>query len=408
MGKKFLALSMLAVAFAACSDNEGEGTNVPMAVEEAFNEKYPNSTDVAWAKKGVYYVASFNNGGTKAVSTENAAWFGESGEWHMSDQDISFNSLPQAVKDALTNSEYNGWSVEEVDLIERKDIDKVYVIEVEKNDMDADVYISENGVIVKEIKESDEDEDYEDLIPGDLTDGIQSTINAKYPNAYIVDIDDEDNHIEVEIVDGDVKREVLFTNNSEWISTITEIEYSDLTAAAQAAFEGSSYASYEIDDIDEYVTASNGSYYILEVDTDNDDEDIKIPFDGSSVTVAPDNDDDVESATPAEIAAFITNRYSGAQIEDSENKDGYLVVKFKHENIEKKARFNGKNEWVDTKWDIDKDDLPEYVTTAVTTNHAGYEIDDVEMVDTEAKKYYSLELENDQTDDEITYDVTVQ
>ena len=53
-----------------------------------------------WETKSGYYVADFYDG------YEASAWFTQDGKWQMTETDIPYNALPQAVKMSFENSEY--------------------------------------------------------------------------------------------------------------------------------------------------------------------------------------------------------------------------------------------------------------------------------------------------------------
>ena len=81
-----------AVALVGCDKND-DAVQVPAQVETAFHAMYPNATDVRWSGRSGYMVADFRESGVA-----NSAWFDHSGGWHMTDTDIPYQALPEAVK----------------------------------------------------------------------------------------------------------------------------------------------------------------------------------------------------------------------------------------------------------------------------------------------------------------------
>ena len=61
---------------------------------------------------------------------EKEAWFNTKGEWVMTESDILFENLPKAIQTAFGESEYKDWRVDDVDMLERVEMETMYVIEV--------------------------------------------------------------------------------------------------------------------------------------------------------------------------------------------------------------------------------------------------------------------------------------
>lgn len=131
--------------FASCSNDENnplpDGTSgeVPALVLDEFNSLFPGATNVVWSTKGEYAVASFYWDGSRAdnVVRNHTAWFAlANGVWGMTEKEIRFADLPEAVKNAFGASEYGQapWRADdEVDVLKRNgDSEILYVIDVEK------------------------------------------------------------------------------------------------------------------------------------------------------------------------------------------------------------------------------------------------------------------------------------
>ena len=138
-----------------------------------------------------------------------------------------------------------------------------------------DLYYSKDGVLVKKLVDADNDYDYGDYIPAAPVEGVEAFLKANFPNARILDIDREDNMTEVEILDGQVVRELLFDKASNWLFTKTETVYAALPAVVKQALEASEYAGYHVDDVDHYATPEE-EYYRLELESVKGDVKVKI------------------------------------------------------------------------------------------------------------------------------------
>lgn len=414
--KLFRNLWILAAAALAATGCEkeraapGGAATVSEAARAAFETRYPGASQVRWEMKGEYAVAEFAWNGTRAAASGHAAWFvNADGKWSMTETDIRFDELPEAVRRAFEAGEYASWRVDDVDKLERSGVEVIYVIEVEQNGTEMDLYYTADGVLVKCVADSGADYDYGDFIPSAPSGGIESFIASRYPGARIIDVDAEYEGTEVELVDaGRVKHELFFDRGENWRYTKTELRRAELPSAVVAAWEASDYSEakgYRLDDVDLYETASEGTFYRLELESRGGDVKVKITPDGTlSLYEAPQTGGG--AAVGSSIEEFIASRYPGAVILEKDYDDGYLEVDIRHEGVEKELRFNGAGQWLKSSWEVRVASLPAAVTEAVRNSaYADYRIDDAEFVETPDGVWYALELEGSR-DRELTLRVT--
>lgn len=408
-----MAAGCLLMTLTSCKSSEeildqpADQVPVPTKVEEALATRYPGATSVTWVTKGEYAVANFVFAETRAAETavSHSAWFDNQGSWYMTETDIPFDALPEAVKTAFAASEYaaDGWRLDEVDRLEREGAELVYVIEVERTvggvKTEANLYYSSDGVLVKTVVDAETDYDYGDYIPSKPATGIDNYLKTNFPNARILEIDYEDGMTEVEILDDRMVRELLFDRTGNWLYTKTEMNRYSVPAGVMQVLESSEYATYYIDDIDYYQTAEK-NYYRFELESIQGDVKVEITAEGVlTVTTpgggqTPGTGEGNGSMVAQEITDFINSKYPNARILEYDYDDGYLEVEIYHESREKDVYFNGSNSWVITKWDIRRNELPQAVLeTLQNSEYASYELDDIEFIQTPTAEYYQLELE---------------
>lgn len=278
----------------SCDNNDDESVNVPVELQNAFSTMYPNITNVKWEAKAGYYVADFRNG------YDASAWFTQDGKWQMTETDIPYSALPQEVKNAFEGSEYttaSGWRIDDVDKLERVNLETVYVIEVENKNQEVDLYYSEGGVLIKSIVDTDDDND-DHYLPeqnGQLTEAMRNFIDTQYPGARLVEVDIEDDgqyrgYTEVDIIhlDNDLKRnvskEILFDKSGTWVHTSWDVRRTDLPAVVLTAIDTqitTNYPGYRFDDA-ECIENANGKYYRIELEKNNSqDVYLNLNVDGS-------------------------------------------------------------------------------------------------------------------------------
>ncbi|HIZ88222.1 MAG TPA: PepSY-like domain-containing protein [Candidatus Coprenecus pullistercoris] len=393
----------LMVITTSCNKQGPEGginDELKNELQAALLEKYPDAQNVVWSEKSGYYVADFAAPIVRAANDmiSYSAWFDNRCQWHMTETDIPYDMLPEAVRTAFAASEYADWRIDDVDMLLRGGVETLYIIEVEGTNADGvrqevDLYYSEDGVLVKTVVDADRDYDYGDCIPDTPAQSIFEFIESSYPGARIVEVDIEHGMTEVEIIDGRVCRELLFDSSGSWLYTKTEVRVSDVPSEIRTALEASEYGDYRIDDVDYYQTPQE-EFYRFELENRDDDIKVDVLADGTVRLVERDDEwSGNGQMVGSEIAALIEQAYPGARILEMDYDDGYLEVEIWHDGREKDMYFNGAGEWVWTEWDICYSEIPEAVMNVLASEYAGYEVDDVKYVDTPDGGFYSVELE---------------
>ena len=394
----------------SCNDNDDLHSNpvpenIPEKVILEFNAKYPNATNVTWSTKDTYAVANFYLPSTRTESHEpnNTAWFNMAGHWNMTETEISYQQLPEAVKTAFEASPYASWRIDnEIDKLQRSDnSETLYIIEASPKEgnveTEVDLYYTEEGILVKEIVNAEADNDYYEYLPQQPEGNIQTWLDQNFPNVRIVDYDCEQNGTEVEIIANGLKHEILFDNQQQWVYTKTEYERRDLTQIPTSILNHLRTSPYytsdnAIDDVEKYTTRDNGTYYCFELKTAYDD-DVKVYVNETGIISRPQNGSDGgNSNVPVEdeLQNFIDQKYPGAIILEKDYDHGYLEIDILHDGIEKEIKFNGQNQWVRTEWEVRQ--LPDAIKNTITAQ--GYTLDDNEFdyVETTDSSWYEVEV----------------
>ncbi len=280
-----LGLILSVITLQSCDNDNDIPYSDNELVETAFVQKYPGATGMDWEKVNSFSVVDFYKDGKQLE-----AWFDQAGVWYLTETDLpSINALPDFVKEAFLAGDYATWRVDDIDMIERKDMETIYVVEVEKGSQEFDLYYSPVGTLIKVVAEASNKDDNEHYLPVAIESPITAYIQTHYPQARILEVENERGMIEVDIMDGNICRELLFKSDAQWVHTKTGVRKSAVPQLVINALERSEYATYGIDDIYFYETASR-NYYYFELESKSKEVDLIITLEGNIEVVKISND----------------------------------------------------------------------------------------------------------------------
>ena len=255
-----LLLGVVTIFISACNNKDESpknesNNNLPEVVSSAFAKQFPNATNVKWIEKNNYHVASFDLTAKSRTEAKpgnlNEVWYTPQGSCGLIELELSMAELEQdfnAVFTTWKKSIYftEAYQIDDVDLLQRDNNsnDTVVKIEIEKGELERELYFATSGVLVKDVVSSDDDE--ENLpCPQQLTDYI----NNHYSDAIIVDFeaDDEDGTYEVEILftQTDIEKELVFNKKYELISIEIDMNDDDLIELIKSQFTAEEIAEIE-------------------------------------------------------------------------------------------------------------------------------------------------------------------
>ncbi len=271
--KYFLLMALAVVGFQSCDDDDNNIAPVPEALKEAFAQKYPSVNNKRWETRGHYYVADFNS-----QMQDASAWFTADGTWQMTETDITYSTLPAAVKTAFESGEYAAWQVDDIDRLERLNREMVYVIEVELREQEMDLYYSADGVLIKSVVDVDDDSSH--YLPVTLPDAVKQFVENRYPGAVVAEVEREKGYLEVDILHERIGKEVIFGADNSWMSTSWDVASNTLPdAVKQAVATAPQWAGYHIDDA-EFFESPNGEFYLLELEKGESEVEVKVTAEG--------------------------------------------------------------------------------------------------------------------------------
>jgi len=147
MKMKIFFLSLVSALSFSCSDDM---YTPDAAVKATFKSMFPKAIFVDWEMEAGYVNAEFTHDGTR-----KDAWFETNGSWLMTETDIRSSDIPAAIKNALNQSEYADWRIDDADYLEFADADPMYVLDMEKGENEVDLYFAADGTLKETKKDSD-------------------------------------------------------------------------------------------------------------------------------------------------------------------------------------------------------------------------------------------------------------
>ena len=142
--KSLLALILSICLFTVHSN--GQIRKIPSSVTEALKTQYPNATAIEWSDKLTGYAATFSDSSTKLI-----AYYSNDAVWEKTEQQIEFDSLPEAVKTGKDKSKYAEWDTGIIEKIMLPEDKIQYRVQVEKNDFQKkNLYFTADGKLLKD------------------------------------------------------------------------------------------------------------------------------------------------------------------------------------------------------------------------------------------------------------------
>lgn len=143
MGKNLLIVLLFCTFAAGCTGLE---QIQPEAHVSTFKKLYPKSSHVEWERENGLIKVEFRDG-----RYEKEAWFLTDGTWVRTVTEIPYHEVPAAVVTAIQNRLGNGWTIDDIDLVEQKDDPtRYYLAECEKKGGKQEVHlrITPDGTIL--------------------------------------------------------------------------------------------------------------------------------------------------------------------------------------------------------------------------------------------------------------------
>jgi hypothetical protein len=204
----------------------------------SFNEMYPDAEDAVWSHQMEHYVVNFTIGPIPVN-----AWFTTDGEWLLSKADISFYTLPEVILQSFKSSKYTDFEVFKAWRMRRKDMDRIYTLELKDEKQDIDVFYSKAGDLIRTRQHVVSTDEFLIHIPDVLMEEIRGLLG----HFEILDYWEDALGKLVCVTDEDTLKTVTLDENYHWTSMIWNIEKEDIPEKIIRKFINSDYGLYPIE-----------------------------------------------------------------------------------------------------------------------------------------------------------------
>jgi hypothetical protein len=142
MKKLVVIFAVFLIACSAAFAQTISTDKVPAVVKQAFTKKYPKATDAKWEMEDKDYEVNF-----KLNGVESSANFDATGKCLESETEITFDALPQAVKDAIAKS-FAGYKTGDVSkVVSKKKV--LYEVDLTKGKEKLELQFNNDGKVEK-------------------------------------------------------------------------------------------------------------------------------------------------------------------------------------------------------------------------------------------------------------------
>lgn len=146
----FIIASFFLITSCSKDSDELKSSDIPKAVEENFNNEYPNSQNAEWEKEGDYYEVEFETGGV-----EKTVVYDKNGSVISTEIEIAISKLPATITNYI-NKNHSDYTIEEAEREENKE-GIFYEVELEKEDDEIELIFNSEGKFINAEQEDDDD-----------------------------------------------------------------------------------------------------------------------------------------------------------------------------------------------------------------------------------------------------------
>jgi hypothetical protein len=205
---------------------------------DSFEAMYPGARDIVWSIQDDYYVVDFMN-----ESEQTNAWFDSPGDWLLSKSYISFERLSGDISSTFRNSTYADWNISAVCRLERKTFETIYLIHLESEQKNTNLYFSELGHQIRVIPDAAGHVDSPVILP----EKAKEVIDDLFGQVSFIDSWYDFLGMIICIKEKETYKNVVLDSYHEWICTIWDIKEEAVPEIVMNSFKSSEYGKYKVE-----------------------------------------------------------------------------------------------------------------------------------------------------------------
>lgn len=110
---------------------------------------------------------------------------------------------------------------------------------------------------------------------------------------------------------------------------------------------------------------------------------------------------------PGKVKTAFSQKFPNAKKVDWDKENGSeWEAEFRMNGKKYSANFDADGNWKETEYKIKKSEIPAAVSSTLENEYSGYEIEEAEISETPEGKFVEVEIENDDQEMEILFDMT--
>ena len=233
MKKLGVIILLVSTMLAVSCNNDNDDFRPESVVQEAFDARFPTATNLSWSMSGGVWLADFI-----FANRYVSAWFEEDGNWLLTKTEIFAANIPEKLKNAIIESGYKDWHLDDVDHVETKGMITTYIIEVHKEDKEMNLYFSVEEDNIKFLTAIPDAVGNNFPRPINELDKITDAIELKHSDIKLFRAVRDGLFVYAGFIcDEDVIGEITLDNDYKWIQSILTSNWESLSEAVIEALE---------------------------------------------------------------------------------------------------------------------------------------------------------------------------
>lgn len=245
--------SALFLIFVSCSSEQSQ---VECDSTDLFYKLYPTAKIQSNGSEENYQVIKF-----KDKKFKSEAWFNKNG-WSVTVTEIPVDKISRDLKYKISNTEFDDWTVLDINKLSRSNYEDLLVTTVERNNVVYDLYYDVNGVLLRKSDETGLTLTNRRFVPDEIPAKVMTQFKKTYPDGRIFDVEGFGDSVELLVRDDNKSKFLIYDINGSWLYSAWELPLEEVNPMIIRELRNE-YSGCDID-IVIYTKTSSSEIYIVE------------------------------------------------------------------------------------------------------------------------------------------------